>query len=127
MQQKGRRIATGGRTAVHRARVGAVLVSSTLMGVYGCQHGPKAMQVSYQDYGAAVQQSRSEQMLTNLVRLRYHEYPVFLQVGSISASPIRALGIRIRSGSFFVMSDSFFFVIRVISVIGMCKRDGRKP
>jgi hypothetical protein len=50
----------------------------------GCQIGPEAMRVSYQDYGAAVQQARAEQMLTNLVRMRYREYPVFLQVSSIS-------------------------------------------
>jgi hypothetical protein len=49
-----------------------------------CQHGPAAMRVSFHDHGAAVQQARAEQMLTSLVRLRYREYPVSLQVSSIS-------------------------------------------
>ncbi len=51
----------------------------------GCQLGPEALKVSHLQYNRAIQQTVSEQMLLNLVRLRYHEAPVFLEVGGVSA------------------------------------------
>jgi hypothetical protein len=51
----------------------------------GCSHyGPAIMHSGQQPYTEALQQARDEQMLANLVRLRYMEMPVFLQISSIN-------------------------------------------
>jgi hypothetical protein len=45
--------------------------------------GHKILPVDSFDYNEAIARSSSEQMLLNLVRLRYREVPVFLAVGSV--------------------------------------------
>ncbi len=51
----------------------------------GCLYqGPGALRGGRLSYNMALQQSSSEQMLLNLVRLRYRDNPVFLEVNSIS-------------------------------------------
>ncbi|MFQ5429466.1 MAG: hypothetical protein ACE5E1_04070 [Phycisphaerae bacterium] len=52
----------------------------------GCQLGPAALKIGHARYSDAVQRTAAEQLLLNLVRLRYREAPVFLEVGSISSS-----------------------------------------
>ena len=53
----------------------------------GCHFvGPKAVRSGRRDYNMAVQQTNNEQLLLNLVRLRYRDTPYFLQVASISTS-----------------------------------------
>ena len=52
----------------------------------GCFAGPKFYQGSFNDYNDAVRKTSDGQMLANLVRMRYYESPVFLQVASISTS-----------------------------------------
>jgi hypothetical protein len=51
----------------------------------GCVLGPAALEVSRARYNDAIQQTTSEQLLLNLVRLQYREAPLFLEVGSVSA------------------------------------------
>ncbi len=51
----------------------------------GCQVGPAALQISHAAYNEAIQRTTAEQLLLNLVRLKYREQPVFLDVGSVSA------------------------------------------
>lgn len=51
----------------------------------GCQFGPSSLRVSHSEYNEAIQQSAAEQLLLNLVRLKYREAPMVLDVGSISA------------------------------------------
>lgn len=46
--------------------------------------GPGAMKVGHEQYSAALRQILNEQMLLNLVGLRYTDAPMFLQVTSIS-------------------------------------------
>jgi len=41
---------------------------------------------SYADYNETIAYNQSQQMLLNLVRLRYRELPMFLKVGALSAS-----------------------------------------
>ena len=53
--------------------------------VAGCTLGPRQIHKERQDYNQAVQQSFREEMLLNLVRLRYRETPEFLSVGGIAA------------------------------------------
>lgn len=50
----------------------------------GCQIGPSALPVSSAHYSDAVRIAQSEQLLVNLVRLRYRDQPVYLSVTSIS-------------------------------------------
>jgi hypothetical protein len=50
----------------------------------GCQLGPEAMRVGHEQYSEAVRQLKNEQLLLNLVRMRYTDAPIFLQIGSIS-------------------------------------------
>ena len=52
----------------------------------GCSFGPSAMESDRAGYNIAVQRSTSEQLLLNLVRLRYREPTQFLEIGSITAS-----------------------------------------
>jgi hypothetical protein len=54
------------------------------LGLAGCQIGPRSMIVASSHYSDAVRVATSEQLLVNLVRLRYRDIPVFLSVSSIS-------------------------------------------
>ena len=51
----------------------------------GCALGPPALRISTSQYNRAVRFTTDEQMLLNLVRLKYNESPLFLEIGSISA------------------------------------------
>ncbi len=62
---------------------GAPLAAILLLA--GCTAvGPRRVRVERYDYNEAVVQSQNEQMLLNLVRLRYRDTPYFLQVSSVS-------------------------------------------
>ncbi len=52
----------------------------------GCTIGPKLYKTSFTQYNEAVRQTLDEQMLANLVRMRYLQSPIFLQVSSLNAS-----------------------------------------
>lgn len=55
------------------------------LGLCGCSKiGSQAMHRARTDYNAALQQSHDEQLLENIVRLRYLHNPSFLEVGSIT-------------------------------------------
>ena len=47
--------------------------------------GPSTMDRDHMDYGRSVGENWKNQMLTNLVRLRYVDMPVFVDVGQIVA------------------------------------------
>lgn len=51
----------------------------------GCTLGPNQIHKGRLEYNQAVQESFREEMLLNLVRLRYRETPEFLSVGGIAA------------------------------------------
>jgi hypothetical protein len=63
-----------------------VTVAVTLL-LSGCaaQIGPRTIPHARFDYGEALIQSWDEQLLLNLVRLRYRDNPLFLDVGSVVA------------------------------------------
>jgi len=54
----------------------------------GCQSyfGPTALQNTHSAYNQAIATTLNEQMLLNLVRMRYRDRPFFLKVGSVTAS-----------------------------------------
>ena len=53
--------------------------------VAGCQLGPTALSMSRIQYNKVIQKTAGEELLLNLVRLKYREQVSFLQVGSVSA------------------------------------------
>ena len=52
----------------------------------GCTVGPKLYKTSFTQYNDAVRRTLDEQMLANLVRIRYYESPMFLQVSSLNTT-----------------------------------------
>jgi hypothetical protein len=70
--------------------------------VVGCQIGPRAIKSSFPQYSEAIRQTEDEQMLLNLVRLRYNVMPVFLQISSISTS----FGIRADVGASATLTET---------------------
>ena len=52
----------------------------------GCTVGPALYETSFTQYNEAVRKTLDEQMLANLVRMRYLQSPIFLQVSSVNAS-----------------------------------------
>lgn len=75
------------RVAAHRYSrrvIGAgVVLALGLCGVSCTSLGPRQIPVDRFDYNAAIANSANEQMLINLVRLRYGEVPTFLAVNSV--------------------------------------------
>jgi len=49
----------------------------------GCLHGPRAFRASHALHNEALRARIDEELLLNLVRLRYRDAPLFLQVGSV--------------------------------------------
>ena len=52
----------------------------------GCTVGSKAIRSSYTSYNQTIAYNQNQQMLLNLVRLKYRETPLFLKVGALSTS-----------------------------------------
>ena len=64
-----------------------LIYSLVIMGMLsGCTIGPTLYKRSFNDYNDAIRKTSDGQMLANLVRMRYYESPVFLQVASVSTS-----------------------------------------
>lgn len=62
-----------------------VLTTMLLVGAAGCglQVGPKTLESGRFDYNRSIAQSWNEQLLLNLVRLRYRDTPYFLEVSNV--------------------------------------------
>lgn len=74
-------------------RLGALVM---LVLLAACQTvGPRSLQYGRGQYNAVVQRTNSEQLLLNLVRLRYRDAPLFLDVTSISSSLSLELGAEV--------------------------------
>jgi hypothetical protein len=76
----------------------------TLSLLAGCQAGPALYKTSFTEYNEAVRQTLDEQMLANLVRMRYYQSPIFLQVSSLNSS--FSLGGNAGASGTFVESGS---------------------
>ena len=64
-------------------KLGALVLVATLAGC--AARGPSTVPRDAFDYSAAISKSRSDQMLLNIVRLRYTQVPNFLTVNSVIA------------------------------------------
>ena len=90
---------------MRRTLIVAVLVIGTIA-VSACNTvGPKGLKSGAVAYNQAVAQTKDEQMLLNLVRLRYRDATTFLVVNSISAQYVfsadggASIGVSRPSGS----------------------------
>ena len=70
---------------MRRAGLGICVLLAVLAMVTGCRHsiGPKTVQRDQFDYAQALRDAGKEQMLLNMVGLRYSEAPMFLRVTSV--------------------------------------------
>jgi hypothetical protein len=66
------------------ARLARLVCPILLATLVGCQIGPGRLKSSTSHYSDAVRVATSEQLLVNLVRLRYGDLPIFLGISSIS-------------------------------------------
>jgi hypothetical protein len=66
------------------ARLARLVCPILLATLVGCQIGPGRLKSSTSHYSDAVRVATSEQLLVNLVRLRYRDLPIFLGISSIS-------------------------------------------
>ncbi len=67
----------------HRTLVAGILITLCLSLPACGRFGPRQIARDSFNYNEAIARSSNEQMLANLVRLRYREVPVFLAVGSV--------------------------------------------
>ncbi len=65
--------------------IAIMLAGAAVIAAGGCNMGPEALPADRGMYNAAVQQSGNEQLLLNMVRLKYREPMTFLQISSISS------------------------------------------
>ena len=66
----------------------AVLIPGLLTLLAGCATGlgPKAVRGERPDYNQQILRSADAEMLLNLVRMRYNDTPLFLELGTVVAS-----------------------------------------
>ncbi len=67
----------------YRTLVTSLIIMLSLLLPACSRFGPRLVPVDSFNYNEAIARTSSEQMLTNLVRLRYREVPVFLAIGSV--------------------------------------------
>ncbi len=60
-----------------------VIISSIFLGC--TKYGPGFLQSERSQYNQAIQQTNDEQLILNLVRLKYHDSPLFMEVSNIAS------------------------------------------
>ncbi len=88
------------RRLMRKSHICILVVISFLVG--GCQTGPKLVRSGFPHYIQALRHIEDEQMLTNLVRLRYAETPVFLQISSITTT----FSVSVNAGASISSTDN---------------------
>ena len=80
--------------------VAMILLATVLTSFSGCaSFGPKTVPVDHFNYNAAIAETSHQQLLMNLVRLRYSETPVFLKVSSVISQYSRVTNATLGVGS----------------------------
>jgi hypothetical protein len=73
---------------------GRLILVAILLGAIGCQNlGPQTLAEGRPAYNTAVQRTSNEEMLLNIVRLRYRDTPFFLKVSAIAANVSAEVGL----------------------------------
>ena len=86
-----------GPAGCHLQFLGLSLLAATLA---GCTHlGPRTIAVDRFDYSASIAQSWKQQTLLNIVKLRYMDLPVFVDVASIVAGYSMQTGVNVSGTS----------------------------
>lgn len=87
--------------------------SLILLALTGCATvGPKAIKQAQYPYNEAIIQSWNEQLLLNLVRLRYRDNPYFLEVGGLNTSYALGYGLGVDDEFHIHSSIKNFFQIQ---------------
>jgi hypothetical protein len=88
----------GGAQKIFRGiRLPTALFSLFMLAAAGCTHlGPDTVAVDRFDYSSAIADSWKQQTLLNIVKLRYLDLPVFVEVGSIVAGYSMQTGISVN-------------------------------
>ena len=82
-------------TTTRRTKLGLCLASAAM--VAGCTHlGPTSIPVDRFDYSASIADSWKQQTLLNIVKLRYMDLPVFVDVASIVAGYSLQAGVSVN-------------------------------
>ena len=77
-------------------RLGAVLCFLGMLAATGCTHlGPKTVAVDRFDYSTAIADSWKQQTLLNIVKLRYMDLPVFMDVASVVSGYSMQTGVNV--------------------------------
>ena len=63
-----------------------IMVLVGMICLCGCGVGVRAMKRDFPAFSGTIRQVEDEQLLTNLLRLRYQETPIFLEIGSIATT-----------------------------------------
>lgn len=85
--------------AATRGRYLQAIVFSLAVGLSGCSSlGPATVPVDKFDYNGAIAEAQQQELLLNLVRLRYSEPPVFLKVSSVISQYSLSAGTSIGGG-----------------------------
>ena len=95
---------TGNRQATFRrlltpfSQAGSITVFALVLTIAtGCSHlGPKSITVDRFDYSAAIADSWKQQTLLNIVKLRYMDLPVFMDVASVVSGYSMQTGVNIN-------------------------------
>src|SRR5262245_44676866 len=95
------------RQLKHLAVLVGMLLSAAMAG--GCSFGPRLLEGTHGQYNDALKQVVEEQALLNIVRARYHDSPMRLDVASIAAQ------YELNTG---VEAQPFFGVNATNTVIG---------
>ena len=80
-----------------RRLVVSILMGSILLLAGGC-FGPTTVRQTRDRYNEAIRQTNNEELLLNLVRLRYNEHPSFLPVTGLNAQFSLSAGAQYRGG-----------------------------
>ena len=78
-------------------RLSSVFCSLGLLAATGCQHlGPRSVAVDRFDYSTAIADSWKQQTLLNIVKLRYMDFPVFVDVASVVSGYSMQTGVSVN-------------------------------